>query len=388
LEDIAFYFSPVDISDSSIESFDHGTIGSTICRHRKGDFPKMKKGDIALLYVPEFRNSRYDSVGKPRFADCFARLYAPSSWKKRIVDLGTIEPGKTIDDTYFALSSVIATLVKHQIIPIVIGGSHDLTVPMYRGYASLEQYVNLCSVDSRLDLGKPTQPIYDSGYISHLIAEQPCYLFNYANIGMQIPFVEKTELDLFEQLYFDYCRLGELTADFKRSEPYLRNSDIVSIDMTSIRYSDLATPFYRNPNGFYAEQICQLARYAGISDKLSSFGVFNYFPESTSARNVSELLAQLIWYFIDGVNARMGDFPIGTRKNYHQATVHIADAQEDIVFYKSNKSARWWMEVPYPAQGNSQYERHYLVPCNYEDYQRALQNEIPDLWWKTYQKLI
>jgi hypothetical protein len=33
------------------------------------------------------------------------------------------------------------------------------------------------------------------------------------------------------------------------------------------------------------------------------------------------------------------------------------------------------------------YERHHMVPCDSRDYELAMQNEMPDLWWKTYQKL-
>jgi hypothetical protein len=32
-------------------------------------------------------------------------------------------------------------------------------------------------------------------------------------------------------------------------------------------------------------------------------------------------------------------------------------------------------------------ERHFIIPCNKEDYQKAMKNELPNLWWKTYQKL-
>jgi hypothetical protein len=61
---------------------------------------------------------------------------------------------------------------------------------------------------------------------------------------------------------------------------------------------------------------------------------------------------------------------------------------EEIVFYKSLKSERWWMQVPYPRKKELDFNRHTVVPCNYEDYLKAMENDIPDLWWKTYQKLL
>lgn len=383
MEDISFYFAPI-----SIDRITDSKLGKEIDVHTEGNFPDIKKGGLALFHVPEFRKSPYRDVAKEKFREQLYLLNSGTNWNKQIYDLGDVLPGETVNDTYFAVGKIVAELVKNQVIPIMIGGSQDMTMALYRGYEKLEQFVNLCSIDSKLDIGTPEGEIHAEGYISHLLLQRPCYLFNHANIGLQIPFAGKDEVELFEKLYFDYCRLGEFNADFKRAEPHLRNSDILSIDLTSLKYSELCDKQYTNPNGFYSEQMCQMARYAGVSDKLTSIGIFNYLPEKSDATNISDLVAQIIWYFIDGTNARVGDFPIGSRKDYLKFIVHLDDFKEEVVFYKSDKSARWWMEVPYPAEGDHKYERHYLVPCNQEDYDKAMQNEIPDLWWKTYQKLV
>jgi hypothetical protein len=126
-------------------------------------------------------------------------------------------------------------------------------------------------------------------------------------------------------------------------------------------------------------------KYAGISDKMSCVFVSEINPEHS--RSASNLLAQLIWYFADGIANRVGDFPIGSKVTYKKFHVTIEDLEEELVFYKSDKSERWWLEVKYPAGQESKYNRHHLVPCNQDDYSAALKNEIPDLWWKTLQKL-
>lgn len=384
MKDLSIYFSQL----SEDQKYPDQKIGGGIERYTNDSFPEVKPGSIALFYVPEFRgNSEVsDEVNNENFRHFFYNLNFGSDWKLPIYDLGNILPGKDLNDTYFAVSQVIAELVKNKIIPILIGGSQDLTLAMYKGYEQLEQMVNLCCVDHQLDLGNPEEAISSDGFLSHLLLQRPCYLFNHANIGLQAPFASKTEFDLFEKLYFDVCRLGEFNADFKKAEPFLRNSDILSIDFTSIRASELRQSSYLSPNGFYADQICQIAKYAGISDKLTSFGVFNYLPE-TSAGSPSYLLAQMIWYFMDGVSQRKGDFPIGSKKDYMKFTIHLDDFKDEIIFYKSNKSERWWLEVPYPPQKGVKYERHHLIPCEKRDYDNAMKNELPDLWWKTYQKL-
>jgi hypothetical protein len=129
-----------------------------------------------------------------------------------------------------------------------------------------------------------------------------------------------------------------------------------------------------------------LAKYAGISDKLTAIGLFNCYMEGVGLKEHQQI-AQIMWYFIDGVSQRYGDFPIGSKKGYTKFTVYFDKEEHEIVFFKSNVSARWWMEVPYPPVDNVKFERHHMVPCNKEDYDFALLGDVPNLWWKTYQKL-
>lgn len=386
MKDISIYFSPVSLEGE----FSEFTIGGTIYRHSEGNFPEIEKGGVALIYVPEFRGdknfSSQQSSASDAFRSSFYELFRGIDWTMPVYDLGDILPGNELNDTYFAVGQVVAELVKKKVLPLVIGGSQDLTLALYKGYEKLEQTINLCCVDHKLDLGDPDSETNSDGFISQLLLQRPCYLFNHANIGLQAPFASKAEFELFEKLYFDICRLGEFNADFRKAEPHLRNSDILSIDFKSIRASELLNVNYTSPNGFYADQICQISKYAGISDKLTSFGVFNFIPEKKPGA-ASALLAQIIWYFIDGFAQRKGDFPVGSKKDYLKFTVHLDDFKDEVIFYKSNKSERWWMEVPYPPQAGSKYERHHLVPCDMQDYEQAMKNEIPNLWWKTYQKL-
>lgn len=380
MKDISFYFKPVDDFYYNNES-----IGNTIETHIDGVFPEVEKQAIAIFYCPEFRNgSISNEINNTSFRSYLYNLYHGRNWNKKIYDLGDFILGETIEDTYFGIRNIISELVKNDVIPILVGGSQDLIYPLYLGYSDLEQIVNFVSIDYKFDFGSTEVKLSENAFLGKLLLSEPCNLFNYSVIGLQAPFLKISEIDLFEKLYFDALRLGEYNNDFKRAEPLIRNCDSLNIDLQSIRSSDFSNT-NENPNGFSAEQICQIARYAGISDKLTSFAILNYFSSNLTKCN-DHLLAQIIWYFIDGVNDRKGDFPVCSKKEYTKFTVHL-DSFDEVVFYKSNKSERWWLEVPHPSTSNSFYKRHHLVPCNQEDYERASQNELPDLWWKTYQKL-
>lgn len=382
MKDISIYFKPV--SNSLFEN--KGELFHSIQIHNESGFPEVKDKGVAILYTPEYRNSAAAVEGQNEaFREQLYSMSIGDAWNFTIYDLGTIVPGETQSDTIFALSQVVSELVKNDILPFVIGGSQDLTLACYKGFEAQEQMINICSVDNTLDVGDPNQAVTSNGFISHLLMQRPCYLFNYTTLGIQRPFTNKKDVDLFDKLYFDMCRLGELNNDFKVSEPFLRNSDLLTIDFKSIKSSDSDVSVYLNPNGVSAQQVCQISKYAGISDKMSCVGVFDIDLHQSSM--ASGLLAQIIWYFLDGYSSRVGDFPIGSKKNYTKFYVHLDDFDDDLVFYKSDKSNRWWLEVRYNPDVDSKYDRHQMVPCDKKDYDNALSNQIPDLWWKTLKKI-
>ena len=47
----------------------------------------------------------------------------------------------------------MSLLLKNKIIPIVVGGSQDLTYALYRSYDLVEQMVNVAVIDSSFDFG-------------------------------------------------------------------------------------------------------------------------------------------------------------------------------------------------------------------------------------------
>lgn len=379
MKDLSIYFQPI----ATQTAFKPSQIGSIIDAYIH-QFPDLDQPGCAIFEVPEYRASKHPNlVQDVDFRTHFYALHPEVNWNKKIYDLGTILPGATMDDTHYAVASVVAELVKNNIVPIVVGGSQDLTMALYLGYEQLEQLVNTCSIDRGLDIGEPDTVLDSENFLSHIITRRPCYLFNHAAVGFQQPFADAAAHELFEKLFFDICRLGEFNQDFRKAEPHLRNADIISVDLQSIKASDLGA-VNGAPNGFTAAQFCQITKYAGIADKVSCIGFFN---EQKLSPIGTSLLAEGMWYFLQGYFARVADFPFGSKADYTKFSVFMDEVNRTLVFYKSNKSARWWMEVPYPPQSGSKYERHHMVPCDKEDYDAAMKNELPDLWWKTYQKL-
>jgi len=392
--DLSIYLQPVDVPDFDMEGVMHERrMGDVIDSYTEdGSFPDIENVDLAIIGVNESRRA-VNNLGSEKAPDNVRKyLYAlySSSVKSKIVDLGNIASGAEVDDTYFALKSIVSELLQRGIIPIIIGGSQDLTYANYLAYEKMGQIINITSIDSHFNLGNAEEVFNSRSYLSKIILHQPNYLFNYTNLGYQTYFVDQAAVDLMKNLFFDVYRLAHVRANMMEAEPMVRNADLLSFDVSSIRQSDAPGNGNASPNGFYGEEACQIARYAGLSDKLTSIGFYELNPELDYNGQTAHLVAQMIWYFIEGFYQRKGDFPHKQREKYLKYTVAIElDSEHQIIFYKSKNSGRWWMQVPLEnPMSQSKYERHFMVPCSLSDYQMATKGEIPDRWWQVYQKLM
>ncbi|MCK5814745.1 MAG: formimidoylglutamase [Flavobacteriaceae bacterium] len=363
------------------------TLSHIIRIHSKQNgIPDLEHIRMAIIGVEEDRGA-VDNVGTGYgLNEVRKELYQlfPGSWDANLADLGTIPKGNSISDTYFALKGITADLIKLNIIPIIIGGGQDLTYANYRGYDQLEQMVNIVSVDNKFDFGSIQDGVSSQSYLSSIVMEKPNNLFNFSNIGYQTFFNSQEEIDLVNDLFFDAFRLGEVANNIELAEPVLRDADIISIDIGVVRKSEAPGNNNATPNGFYGDDLCAISRYAGISDKVTSFGIYEYNPTLDQQNQTAQLIAQAIWYFVEGVSCRANDFPFGTKETYQKFIIPIDE--EVLNFYKSDKTGRWWMEIN--LKKNNKYQRHSLIPCTYQDYLNANKQEIPERWHKTLKKAI
>ena len=380
------FLSPVqDRIVDQIEQLHGQAIGKKLMIHSSNNEPDLEGVKIAILGVLESRNS-VDYIGEEfQLSEIRKALYKlfPGNWLHGMADLGDIQKGASVEDTYFALIQVVSSLVNANIIPVIIGGSQDLTYANYRAYDKISSMVNIVNIDKSFDLGDSSKPINNGSYLGKIILEQPYNLFNYTAIGFQTYFNSQEEIDLMEKLYFESYRLGDISHSISLVEPVLRDADIVTLDLNSVKSSEVSLKQKHSPNGFNGREVCAISRYAGISNKVSSFGVYEYNP-SKDDEATAMLVAQILWYFIEGVNCRVNDDDFSNQSNFQKFTVLVED--EELVFYKSKKTGRWWIEIPFLEYSNTKSRQHPLLSCMYDDYESATKGVIPERWYKAYKK--
>jgi hypothetical protein len=116
-------------------------------------------------------------------------------------------------------------------------------------------------------------------------------------------------------------------------------------------------------------------KYAGMSQHLQSIGLYGYDPTLDQEDMTARLMAQMLWYFIDGFSWRAQEASLSDTASF--LSFHVQMQHQDTLFMKSKKTNRWWMQLPDAS----------MAPCTYEDYLCACNDEIPDRWLRIQERL-
>ncbi|MDD2381628.1 MAG: arginase family protein [Mariniphaga sp.] len=334
---------------------------------------QLKKPDVVILGVPysngEYFKDEYAIPNKIR-----SSLYSLGLIEKKlnISDLGNLKPATTHKGTFLALRDVIEYLREADIITVVIGGSQELTIGICEAFTN-DRFFWLTAVDARLDIKKGVEKTNSTNYLSQVFKNHP-HLFQFSLVGYQNHLVGEVLMDKVAG-FGEHIRLGQLRENFQKAELIMRSTSFITFDMGAIRNSDAPGTCQNNPNGLFGEDACLLARYAGLSQNLSVFGLFGAIREHQTDGQTPRLAAEIIWYFLEGVSQRK---PSGKRILYK---VEIDGLEQALVFLHDQETNRWWFEV------KSLKGECIEIACSEEEYRLAASDEIPGRWLKFVQKL-
>jgi formiminoglutamase len=235
-----------------------------------------------------------------------------------------------------------------------------------------------------LDFSTSEEPLSSRNYLNPVLEKKETPRFGYTNLGHQAYFVTGHQMEQLEQSYLESIRLGEARKNIQNAEPLIRDSRFIGIDMGAVRQADAPGASIPSPNGFTGEELCQITRYAGLSEQVRMLGFFEFDPARDPQGQTAHLVSQALWYFLEGLSHRIPENPVDTPEHLKKFIVNLDAAGHDIVFHKSTISERWWMEIPVK---NSVSGKNFFVSCSYDDYQQACNQEIPDRWWRFLHRL-
>jgi len=183
--------------------------------------------------------------------------------------------------------------------------------------------------------------------------------------------------------YFSSLRLGAYRENPKAAEPLIRPNTYHFVDVSAVRYSDASDAAGSGPNGLYAEEICQLMRYIGVSSQLDACFIYHYPQKTKPLQIITQLLAQILWHLFESLATHQNEDPYQSKGNslFSEKEVHIGGPHQAVRFLCSVHTKRWWFNI-LDKNGNPNY-----IPCTHEEYLTALKGELPLNWLHHYQKL-
>jgi formiminoglutamase len=349
-----------------------GQIGKTLMIY-EDEMPDLSQADVVIASCNDLRGDGdlfKEGAGTDKIRKEFYALY---QWHKdiKIADIGNIRSGASVADTYAAVKAVATECLNLGKRFLLLGGSHDLTLALYEVYQSKGKIIEATGVDAYIDLSIDN-PVRSRNFLMEMLTGDPNFIKHYNHIGFQSYYVHPTMLETMDQLRFDCFRLGKVKENIEEMEPAFRSSDLLSFDLSA-----LGSPTFwegSSPNGFNGEEACTLMKYAGMSDKMMTLGIFGYNSKNDSTSNLAKQVSQMLWYYIDGIHTGRTESSLNEKESFIEC--HIAFGAVETTFIQSIRTGRWWMKMP---------DNNY-VPCSQNDFNQAGNNELPERWLRLQER--
>jgi len=364
------FFSPVEVNKSD---FNSSSLGGFVDIHTKSNWPDWETKDLILLDISSnpkhLYNENETSITKIR--EAFYTLF-PGNWNINIADLGSLSLGENWQENKHLIEEVISFLLINKKDIIILGDSHSYTYPISKAISKIDEIVNCSIIDAKIDLDLENEITFENSennnFISSILRDETLHLNDFHLLGCQTYYHPQSYFHFLKNMYVDCYKLGEIKGNINKIEPELRTSHFTSIDLNAIENTYMPLQKHISPNGFNGLEICKLTRLSGLGQKNKIIGIFDYEIENTGKKVGERLIAQMIWYYIEGKNESLLLKNILDKEE--MIIFHIPNNLIKMKFYKQPETELWWVEI------NDLDIEGQIFPCSYEDYQEAIKNKI------------
>jgi len=374
LETIVDFLEPINLHEiSNDQEYKETVLGNHILVFEE-ELPDITDVDMVLVGCNECRGMGMDIKNNNTANAIRTEFYSLFHWHKdvKIADFGNIKMGATLQDTYAALKTVVNELIAKNKKVNILGAGHDLTIAQYGAYTLSEKIIEAAVVDAKIDLNMDSSLPADN-FLMEMLCSIPNYVQHYNHIGFQSYFVHPTMLETIDKLRFDCYRVGKVKENIEDMEPVIRNANMLSFDISAIQHA-YACSNKLSPNGFTGEEACNLMQYAGLSNNISSIGIYGYLSNDDSNNLTAKQISHMLWYIMDGIYKSKHEAALHNQKDFNEYLIAFTDTTTS--FLQSKRTGRWWMQLP-----DGKY-----IACSQADYIVAASNEIPERWMRAVER--
>ena len=313
---------------------------------------------IALIFCNEYRgaamhNEHFDSQ---QLREAFYNLGEFAN-PCQIIDLGDMRLGRFPVDSHVALSEILTYCFQKQVLPIVIGGSQDLSYFMIKALAQYNHKINYANISPILNLEEDDEVIDHKNYLYKILSDLDLKVAKYSHFGFQQHLNSLKDLAMAHNAGATVSRLADMTQNTNDIEPYFRHAHAMSLNADALESKHGILSVRPQVNGLNHREICQYAKLIGLSPYLQCFGFFNIALNRLNQCN-TQLMAQILWYFIDGVSIRLSH---PSAQNTETFVVMLDD--EHYTFQRDIFKNQWYF--------GEDDDLAQCLPCSQQDYLMA-----------------
>ncbi|MBW7676992.1 formimidoylglutamase [Chryseobacterium chendengshani] len=318
---------------------------------------EIKEDSIVLLFVSDYRGANGEAEVQD-FTAIRKEFYQLSKldFEIPVVDLGDLVSGKSVEDSHYILQEVLSACHSKRAIPVIIGGSNDFAFSLFSGLNFHQQNINYTQISNVISL-KQDESINEHTFLSKILGSKSLSVKNYHHLGYQKHLNEVDSIKLIREVEFDIVRLAEMMNSTEKTEPFFRKADLVTVNCDAVESFNDAFSINPQVNGLNRREICAYMKEIGLSENLKSVGIFNYNIYTENQLN-HQLLAQMIWYLIEGINIQHSH---PRERHYEMFYVLIEDRQ--YAFKRDTFSNLWYF-------GDDENIEN-CIPCSRSDFDEA-----------------
>ena len=325
---------------------------------------EIQENGIVLVFCSDYRGVKNGDAEILDFRNVRTELYRLSKldFEIPICDLGDLISGKSHQDSHYVLQEILSMCHYKNAIPVIIGGSNDLAFSLFSALNFHQKNINYTQISNIISLANDGEEITEKNFLSKILSAKNFSIKNYHHLGYQKHLNEIDSVKLMKEVEFEIIRLAEMMNSTDKTEPFFRRADLVTVNCDAVE--SLGDGFSVNPqvNGLNKREICAYMKEIGLSENLKSVGIFNFNGNSEHFLN-HQLLAQMIWYLIEGINIQKSH-----PKERHFETFWVLIDDEQYTFKRDNFSGLFYF-------GDDEKVEN-LIPCSRMEYDEAKKGNL------------
>lgn len=260
---------------------------------------------VALLGLPDDTGVRLNlgrtgaAEGPAAFRAAMTRYgSATPAWATpppRVFDAGDLQPASELEDTHARVTEAVEAILRAGMLPVGIGGGHDLTFPFVRAAANVHGPLAGIYLDAHLDVrgepgsGMPFRSLVDGGHARELHVH-----------GLD------RNANSMEHLTWFQSNGGHIDS-FSPEDPqqaWPQGDLFVSLDLDVIDQAFAPGVSATNPNGWSPATAARWCDAAGRCNRVRCFDIMELCPRHDKAMHTSRLAVHLFYAFLAGFAER------------------------------------------------------------------------------------